>query len=300
MPPPGSIAVILNLSAGKASAESHNEHKLRALLTATGLKADIVVLRPGQSPADIARQVSAHAAVVVAAGGDGTVGGVAAGVLDSPAVLGVLPLGTLNHFAKDLGIPLTLPEAVTVVANGHIDQVDVARVNDRVFVNNASIGVYPDIVVAREDLRRHGHSKWMAMGIAIVRVLTRYPGVTVNIAVDGRARTWRTPFVVIANNEYGIDGPGLGARVRLDEGKLFVYLSPRSRVRDLPLLLATALVGRGRRSGAFEIVSATHVRIDTRTGGHIRVAIDGEVAAMNAPLRCEVRPGALRVIRPRA
>ena len=300
MPPPGSIAVVLNVSAGKASAESHNEHQLRELFAATGLQPDIVVLQPGQSPVEIARQMSAHAAVVVAAGGDGTVSGVAAGVLDSPAVLGVLPLGTLNHFAKDLGIPLAVPEAVAVVAAGHIDQVDVARVNDRVFVNNASIGVYPDIVVAREDLRRHGHSKWMAMGIAMVRVLGRYPGVTVNIAVDGHARTWRTPFVVIANNEYGIDGPGLGARVRLDEGKLFVYLSPRSRVRDLPLLLATALVGRGTRSGAFEIVSATDVRVDMRTGGRIRVAIDGEVAAMSPPLRCEVRPRALRVIRPRA
>ena len=299
MPPPGSIVVILNVSAGKGSAESHSEQKLREALATAGVTADIVVLEPGQNPADAARKASAQAAIVVAAGGDGTVSGVAAGILDSRAALGVLPLGTLNHFAKDLGIPLALPEAVAVLAAGHIDQVDAARVNDRVFVNNVSIGVYPDIVVAREDLRRHGHSKWIAMAIAMVRVLGRSSRVTVNISVDGHARTWRTPFVVVANNEYAIDGLGLGARGSLNAGKLFVYLSPRSRVRDLPLLMATALVGRAARSGAFEIVSASQVQVDTRTGGRIRVAIDGEVTSMTTPLRCDACPGALRVVRPR-
>ena len=136
--------------------------------------------------------------------------------------------------------------------------------NDRIFVNNSSIGLYPDIVEEREALRRQGHRKWPAMAIATLRVLRRYRGVTVRIDVDGRQRNWQTPFVFVGNNEYAIDGIRLGARARLDQGKLFVYLAPRARARDLPMLLAKALVGRASQSGAFEIVAATELTIDTR------------------------------------
>ena len=199
------------------------EAELADLFRAAGRDAEIIALRDGQNPADAARAASARASIVVAAGGDGTVSSVAAGIFESPAALGVLPLGTLNHFAKDLHIPLDLRKAVAVVAAGHIGHVDVGQVNDRIFVNNSSIGIYPSIVEAREELRRQGHSKWPAMAIATLRVLRRYRGVTVSIDVDGQRRTWRTPFVFVGNNEYAIDGIRLGARARLDEGQLFVY-----------------------------------------------------------------------------
>ena len=149
------------------------------------MRREIVTLRPGQNPTEAARAASAHAAIVVAAGGDGTVSSVAAGGLDSPAALGILPLGTLNHFAKDLRLPLDLPEAVGVIAAAHIGTVDVGTVNDRVFINNSSIGVYPDIVQEREALRRQGHRKWPAMAIATLRVLRHYRGMTVRIEVEG-------------------------------------------------------------------------------------------------------------------
>ena len=113
-----------------------------------------------------ARTASARASIVVAAGGDGTISSVAAAVIDSPAALGVLPLGTLNHFAKDLHIPLDLAGAIAVVAAGHVGHVDVGQVNERVFVNNSSIGIYPSIVEEREALRRRGHRKWPAMALA--------------------------------------------------------------------------------------------------------------------------------------
>ena len=218
MPHPTSIAVILNASAGAADSQSQRETELRDLFQAAGRPADIVTLRAGQSPTDAAREASASAGIVVAAGGDGTVSSVAAGILDSPAALGVLPTGTLNHFAKDLGIPLGLREAVEVIAAGHIAPVDVGTVNDQLFVNNSSIGVYPDIVVAREELRRRGHRKLMAMIIATVNAVRRYPGLTVTIDTDGQRRTWRTPFLFVGNNEYAIDGLKTGGRARLDEG----------------------------------------------------------------------------------
>ncbi len=296
---PSSIAIVLNAAAGSLTARAGVETELRDLFRAVGRDAEIVPVRPGQNPAEAAGEARSHAAIVVAAGGDGTVSSVAGGIIGSPAALGVLPLGTLNHFAKDLHIPLDLREAVAVIAAGHLGTVDVGTVNDRVFINNSSIGVYPDIVQEREALRQRGHRKWPAMAIATMRVIRRYPGMTVSIEVDAQVRNWPTPFVVVGNNEYAIDGLRVGARTRLDAGLLFVYVSPRARTRHLPLLLAKALAGRAGRSGAFEIVAATAATIDTRRARYIPVATDGEVATLRTPLQYRSHPGALRVVLPR-
>jgi diacylglycerol kinase family enzyme len=256
------------------------------------------VVRAGQDPSEVAREASARASIVVACGGDGTVSAVAAGVVGSEAALGVLPLGTLNHFAKDLHIPLDLREAVAVVAARHIERVDVGQANDRVFINNSSIGLYPSIVDERERLRGLGHRKGPAMAIATFRVLRRYRGFTVHIDVDGRRKSWHTPFVFIGNNEYAIDGIRLGARTRLDQGKLFVYVAPKAHTRDLPMLLVKALAGRAGRSGAFEIVPTTELSIGSRTGRGLRVAVDGEVVRMSTPITYRACPRTLQVVVP--
>ena len=244
------------------------------------------------------QQVSASAAIVVAAGGDGTVRSVASAVLGSPAALGILPLGTLNHFARDLRIPFDLQQAIDVIVAGRIEHVDIGMANDRVFVNNSSIGIYPSIVDEREALRRQGHRKWSAMALATLRVLRRYRGVKVSLDIDGRQHTWRTPFVFVGNNAYAIDGIGLGARARLDEGRLFVYMTPRLRARDLPLLFAKALIGRARQSGEFEIVPAREVWIHRSRSRRVHVAFDGEVTTMHTPLHFRTHPKALRVVLP--
>jgi diacylglycerol kinase family enzyme len=298
MPSAASIAVIVNARAGTAAGQAPIGTELADLFRAAGRDAEIITLHNRESTIDAARTASAHASIVVAAGGDGTVSSVVAGVLESPAALGVLPLGTLNHFAKDLGIPLDLREAIAVVAAGHIRQVDVGRLNEHVFVNNSSIGIYPSIVGAREDLRRRGHRKWPAMVMATLRVLRRHRGVTVSIDVDGERRTWRTPFVFVGNNEYSIDGIGLGARARLDEGRLFVYLAPRVRARHLPMLFVKSLLGRGRLPGGFEIMPATELWIDVSRNRRHRVAFDGEVTTMNSPLHFRACPKALPVVLP--
>ena len=270
------------------------------LFLAAGSEALIVELQRGQDPAEVARAASARTSIVVAAGGDGTVSRVAAGLVGTPAVLGVLPLGTLNHFAKDLRIPLDLEKAVATIAAPRVGRVDVGLVNDRVFLNNSSIGIYPSIIEAREELRRLGHRKWPAFALATYRVLRRYPGVFVRIEADGRQSVWRTPFVFVGNNEYELDGIRLGGRARLDGGQLFTYLAPRVRTRELPMLLARALLGRVRQSGAFEIVSAPEVWIDTPNARQVRVALDGEITTMTTPLHYRTCPGALKVLLPPA
>jgi diacylglycerol kinase family enzyme len=291
------VTVLLNPAA--AGAGTLNE-EIAALFRAAGSDALIVELRRGQDPAEAARTAGAGASIVVAAGGDGTVSRVASGLIGTGGVLGVLPLGTLNHFAKDLRIPLDLEKAVATIASGRVGSIDVGRVNDRVFLNNSSIGIYPNIVEARDELRRLGHRKWAAFALATFRVLRRHRGVLVRIEADGRQSAWRTPFVFVGNNEYEVDGIRLGSRARLDGGRLFAYLTPRVRARELPMLLARALLGRGRQSGAFEIVSAEELWIDTPKARRVRVALDGEITTMITPLHYRTCPAALKVLLPPA
>jgi diacylglycerol kinase family enzyme len=289
------VTVLLNPAAGGADSLKAD---IAELFRAAGSDALIVELQRGRDPAEAARAASARTSIVVAAGGDGTVSGVAAGLVGTPAMLGVLPVGTLNHFAKDLRIPLDLEKAVATIVAPRVGSIDVGRVNDRVFLNNSSIGIYPSIIEAREELRHLGHRKWPAFALATFRVLRRYRGVLVRIEAEGRQSVWRTPFVFVGNNEYELEGIRLGGRARLDSGRLFTYLAPRVRTRELPMLLARALLGRVRQSGAFEIVSAAELWVDTPNARHVRVAIDGETTTMTTPLHYRMLPGALKVLLP--
>ncbi len=274
--------------------------EIAELFLAAGSRAQITILLRGQDFADAARTAAARASIVVAGGGDGTVSGVAEGLIGTPAVLGVLPLGTLNHFAKDLRIPLDLEKAVGTIAAGRVSCIDVGTVNGRTFLNNSSIGIYPDIVEAREDLRRQGHRKWSAFVLATFRVLRHYRGVLVRIDADGVQSVRRTPFVFVGNNEYTIEGTGLGGRTKLDGGRLVAYLTPRLRARDLPMLFVRALLGRARESGGFEILSALEVWVDTPRSRQVRVSLDGEITTMAAPLHYRTCPGTLKVLQPEA
>jgi diacylglycerol kinase family enzyme len=293
---PTIVTVLWNPAAGSASPRL--EAHVVALFRAAGCDARIVLLQKGRDPAETARAASARAEIVVAAGGDGTVSRVAAGLIGTSAVLGVLPIGTLNHFAKDLHIPLDIDTAVATIVARHVGHVDIGQVNDHLFVNNSSIGIYPSIVDVREELRRRGHRKWPAIALATLRVLRRYRGRRVTIEVDGRRSVWRTPFVFVGNNEYAVEGIRLGARTRVDEGRLYAYVAPRVRTRELPILLAKALLGRVRHSGEFEIVAAAEFWVRTASARRIRVAFDGEVTRLTPPLHYRSCPGALRVVVP--
>jgi diacylglycerol kinase family enzyme len=291
------ITVILNAAAGSVRSP-RMAADITELFRATGRDARVVILRARQSPIDAARDASANSRIVVASGGDGTVSSVVAGIVGTSATLGVLPTGTLNHFARDLHIPLDLEQAVATIVAGHVTRVDVGQVNDRVFVNNSSIGVYPGILEVRDELRRQGHRKWPAMALATLRVLRRYRGVHVNVEIDGRLESWRTPLLFVGNNEYAMDGIRLGARPRLDAGRLYAYIAPPVHARALPMLVARALLDRSQHHGDFTVVAASELWIGTRRGRRLRVALDGELTRMTSPLHYRTLPKALPVIVP--
>jgi len=272
--------------------------QIAELFHAAGLPARVISVGSAQEATDAARRAAASGAdAVVAAGGDGTVSHVAAALVGSNTPLGVLPMGTLNHFAKDLDIPIDLAQAVQVIVAARAIVVDVGELNGHTFLNNSSIGVYPDIVVEREKLRHQGYRKWTALAVASAKVLRQYRGLVVRIEAGASTERAHTPFLFVGNNEYRVDGLRLGARARLDAGRLYAYLAPRLRTRDLPKLLALALVGRARAHHTLECFATGELRVDT-PGRRVRVAFDGEVTHMSTPLGYRSRPRALRVIAP--
>jgi diacylglycerol kinase family enzyme len=223
-----------------------------------------------------------------------TLAGVA---VEAGVPLGVLPQGTLNHFAKDLGIPTDLDGALEIVLAGHTRRVDVGEVSGRIFVNNSSLGVYPRIVRLRERYGSRGPGKWLAALWATLTVLRRHPFAAVRLVVNGEPLLRRTPFVFVGNNDYRMEGLRAGTRDALDRGVLAIYLMNASGRRSLVWLGIQILLGRTgqlRELDTFLLDEAT-IELKRSTVG---VALDGEVAELRSPLVYRSRPGALQVFVP--
>src|SRR6185369_16332551 len=291
------LEVIINASWGATGKEETRE-QLADLFSENGIDAHIRLARSGKDVVDLARRaVESDAETIVAGGGDGTINAVAATLVDTGKSLGVLPLGTLNHFAKDLRIPLNLKEAVHTIIANHVVPVDVGEVNGRIFLNNSSLGLYPSLVHEREQKQQLGHGKWPAFVWAAFSVMRRYPFLDVRLSADGNEVSSRTPFVFIGNNGYEMQNFNIGGRSRLDGGQLSLYFSHRTRRLGLAMIALRALMGRAEKSEEFVAMLTTEVSIDTARR-RIRVATDGEITMMKPPLRYRIRPGALNVIVP--
>jgi diacylglycerol kinase family enzyme len=293
------IVVIVNAKAGLGYCGGW-QAALAEKFAAHGVHADITLAQSGEDMiARAKRAVAEGATTVIAGGGDGTINAVASVLAGTPVQLGVLPLGTLNHFAKDLKIPLELDEAVTNVVQGVAAKVDVGEVNGRIFLNNSSLGIYPDIVRDREQQQRHlGRGKWPAFGWALLTALRRFPFLNVRLKINGEEHLRRTPFVFIGNNEY-LQGLTLGARERLDTGKLCLYVAQKPTRFGLLRYALHALFGQLKAARDFDVLSAPSLDIETRHQ-RVRVATDGEVTLMTPPLCYRSRAAALTVIVPPA
>jgi diacylglycerol kinase family enzyme len=296
---PSRLAVIINASSGTDDKEAASQ-RLGELFASAGFDARIQLAGSGSDIVEMARRaVGDHAQTIVAGGGDGTISAVASTLVGTNRALGVLPLGTLNHFAKDLNIPLDLEGAARNIMEGHIRRVDVGEVNGRIFVNNSSLGLYPSIVRRREKQQeRLGRGKWPAFLWAVVMVLRRYPFLAVRLSTEEQQMVRRTPFVFIGNNEYEMENFNVGARSCLDAGKLSLYVAHRTGRLGLLRFAWRALFGGLRNEKDFDAMCCSQVWIETRRR-RLHVATDGEVGIMETPLHYKVRPGALRVVVPK-
>ena len=291
------VKIIISAGAGSGDNTKAAQH-LTDIFKEDQLDIDISLARSGAEVIEIARKAAREPYnVIVAAGGDGTVNSVAAAMIDSGKVLGVLPLGTLNHFAKDLGIPTDLQESARTIIAGHTLEVDVAEVNNRIFLNNSSLGLYPMIVREREKHQRLGFRKWPAFAWATIQALRRNPFLDVRLRVNGELLDRTTPFVFVGNNVYAMDLLNIGARDRLDRGELSIYITHGTSRLKLIGLALRAVFGRLRNDKDFLALRSDEVKIHTARK-RVRVAFDGEIEVMAAPLHYRIRSRALRVIVP--
>ena len=295
---PAKTTVIINASAGSGRTAAW-ARQLTGKFRASQMEVQVTLAQSGAQIIDAAqRAVAQGATVLVAGGGDGTINAVASVVTGTETALGVLPLGTMNHFAKDLHIPLELDEAIRNITNGRMADIDVGEINGKIFLNNSSLGMYPDIVRERENLqRRLGHGKWFAFFWATLAALRRYPFLNMRLTIDGIEHVRRAPFIFVGNNEYLMEGFNIGTRARLDGGVLSLYVAQRIGRLGLLRLALSSLLGRLRQERDFDALTTREIRVDTQRK-RLRVSTDGEVTVMEMPLLYRIRPAALRVIVP--
>ncbi len=293
--------IILNARSGDG-ADDADQATLRTLFTAAGHDVRIDLVHAGDElQRAVERALADGANYIVAAGGDGTVSGVAQHIVDHDVTLGVLPMGTLNHFAKDLAIPLELPAAAQVVIDGATMRVDVGELNGRIFLNNSSLGLYPRIVQLRERYRARGLTKWIVAAWATIRVLRASSAVRLHIAIDGVATERRTPLLFIGNGEYRMEGFDAGSRASVTSGLLSLYTVQVDGGWPLLQLIFRILTGSAQASGELTLVKASAItihRVGSFRQANVSVAMDGELDTLALPLQYRSRPAALRVCVP--
>ncbi|HYI08441.1 MAG TPA: diacylglycerol kinase family protein [Thermoanaerobaculia bacterium] len=291
MPPKGTL--FLNRNSGpRADAEALIEAARAAELEVVEISPELDCTR------EIRERVSRGTKLFIAAGGDGTIHHVVQGVARTDAVLAVIPTGTYNHFARDLDIPLDWQEALAVALGGEHRQIDVARINDRYFVNNVSLGLYPELVARREE-RGRDYARWKALLYAFYVTLRKYRHVTLAVESDALHESIRTHVFMVSNNRYDLERVGAEApRPTLTEGKLGVYWLPHTSRLRLMRFVTRYLRGAVRQIPGFRSFRTTRMRVQCARPA-LAIGVDGELFTLPTPLVLTSFPRSLTVCVPR-
>ena len=302
------LVVVFNVGAGHGQAD-----ELRAALQAGCAKAGrtlqlLEVQDPkqlGKIAAQAVAQARQNGGVVVAAGGDGTINTVAQAALGSGCAFGVLPQGTFNYFARTHGIPADTHEALQVLLAGHHRPAQVGLVGERVFLVNASLGLYPRLLEDREEWKRQfGRSRLVAFGAGLATLLHGHRSLRLRVESQGQERELRTPTLFVGNNALQLQQLGMPEAADIDAGHLAaIALRPVGRLSMLGLLWRGAF---GRLGEADDVIHIATRRLTVRPGRrlgswrsqHIKVATDGEVTWMRLPLSFSVAPQTLSLLCP--
>ncbi len=291
------LTVLINPGGGSAGDDAIQ--RVTDALANSGVDAAIEQVDGPDLDARATELANRGATTIVACGGDGTLSAVGGALAGTRTALGILPLGTLNHLARDLGISFDLDEAAATLAAGHRQQIDVAEINGRIFVNNSAIGLYPLMVADREGQQeRLGRSKKVAMLIAGVRTLFRFHHYRLSLTInDSETATLDTPLLFVGNNLYRTTMPRAGCRDRLDDGKLSVVITRKSSRAAMLRGMLLSLIGRASSKQLIELDDVTRLRVAGRRS-EITVSADGETLHLPLPLDYRIRPKALWVIGP--
>ena len=292
------ITILLNRGGGAVAADPRIAAKIEDAFKAAGLEVNVEPVAGRDCEVRCRALAERGDELLVVGGGDGTISAAASALIGTETALGMLPLGTLNHFARDLGIPTNLDEAARLIAGRPERRVDVAEMNDRIFINNSAIGLYPLMVVDRDaQQRRLGRSKRLAMIVASIRTLARFRHQRLTLTVNDEKERVDTALLFVGNNDYRIDVGAPGQRESIDDGRLSVFVMRKKTRRSFIAATLRALFNRARPDDMVQIENVERLRVSSHRSS-LAVSLDGEVVHAKPPLDYKIRKKALRVIAP--
>jgi diacylglycerol kinase family enzyme len=300
LPMPLRAAAILNVRSGRGR-QHEIADRLSAIFAERRQQLHIGFARRSRDIFSLAKNAVADGHnLVLAGGGDGTIAGVASVIARTDSVLGILPLGTFNLLARELGIPADPESAARLCFEGAVQDLPMATVNGRPFLNNASLGLYPAMLRLREEAyHRWGRARLLAYLTAMPAVLRRRRHLQIELVTGGEVARIHTPLLFAARSSEQIAQFGVAGMDCIKSGSIgFYILPPLSRLgllsTGIRLVLRRLNIGRH-----MQFVCARELRVLTRRP-YVNVAYDGEIERMRSPLSFSVQPHALRVLVPRA
>ena len=285
------LPVLINRGGGTAARLGDGlRDAVEAAFAAAGREIALELVDGSDMPEALSRH--AGAPVIVVGGGDGTLGCAAAALAHSPTALAILPLGTRNHLARQLGVPLDLPGAARLCVSGQRRRIDLGKAGARVFVNNASFGIYARFVRHRDA---QDAPKWLSSIPAAWHALRQMRAQHFALRLDGQPSRITSPLLFVGNNEYSMEAGSMGERESLADGRLSLYAVAAQSPLRLAGFAVRALIGLARPDRDFEeLTEAREIVIEG--SGFIQGAFDGELETLPLPLRLRSMPGALGVV----
>lgn len=299
--------IVLNAGSGRNDADETRK-TIERVLSADGRRVQILPVHSAAELASAARKAvdlaTASNGVVVAAGGDGTINAVAQAVLGSGCAFGVLPQGTFNYFGRANGISQDTAEAAEALLDARVQPAQVGLLNDRVFLVNASLGLYPQLLEDRESYKQqYGRSRLVALWSGIVTAMKGHRRLHIELEHDGQTRVLRTPTLFVGNNELQLRRVGMEQSTDVKAGRLVGIALQDSGTWSLLRLLVRGAFGR--LGDAHDIIdfSFSQLTVKPRKPGRrqrFKVATDGEILWLDAPLVFKVAPQRLHLLTPSA
>lgn len=292
------ISVLLNRGGGAVMADPGIRKKAAAALKAAGIDAKVELIGGGECEVRSRAIAERGDPLLIVGGGDGTISAAGSALAGSKTALGILPLGTLNHFARDLGIPFDLEEAAGVIAAGKVANVDLAEMNGQIFINNSAVGLYPLMVLDREKQQKKlGRSKRLALLVASLRMLARFHHQQLSLTVNNRKTQVDSPLLFVGNNDYRIDLGAAGQRKNISGGELCVLVMRKKTRAGFIAAAIRALANRVRDDDMVRLDGVERLRVGSDRS-RLKVSLDGEIVSAEPPLDYSIRKKALRVIVP--
>jgi diacylglycerol kinase family enzyme len=249
---------------------------------------------------DTVSEAQIHGGIVVAAGGDGTINAVANATYPTDCPFAVLPRGTFNFFSRTHGIPADTAEAVNVLLTSRAHPVQVGLVNGRVFLVNASLGLYPQVLEDREAYKQQlGRNRWVALVSGLMTVLRHHRELTLDIEHAGASQHVRTPTLFVGNNQLQLERIGIQEAPALEHNRLVALMLRPVSVLEMLWLVARGAFGT--LGDADQVISFAFDRITVRPRRrkrYVKVATDGEILLLEPPIEFKVGPKPLFLLKP--